>query len=268
LNKNSKIARLFLGSTYLFLYIPILFLIIFSFNKGSSLRTWEGFSFIWYQKLFAHHELWIALTNSLKVAFLSATNAVIIGLLCALWFVRFRHFRFTSWMEALSVTPLVLPEVLAGLAFLFFFVLTERFLNWPMGRGLLTITIAHTTIAVAYVTLVLRSRLLELDGDLEEAALDLGAKPRDIFFSITLPMLFPSLLASWVLAFTLSMDDLVIASFTSGPASPTLPIVVFSTLKTGLTPEMNALSTLIVLFVIALAPLSSLFLYRTFKKRP
>ncbi|TGW14924.1 ABC transporter permease [Candidatus Hepatobacter penaei] len=252
---------------YAFLYAPIAFVVLFSFNASASLGQWSGFSLVWYRKLLMNTELWQSVARSFQVAFFSATCAVLIGLLCALLFVRFRRARFRGLIESLSVTPLVVPEVAIGLALLVFFVASERLLGWPHGRGLLTVIVAHTTIFSAYTTLMLRVRLLDLDPVLEEAALDLGAQPSKVFFSITLPLIVPSLVSAWILIFVLSMDDLVIASFTSGPSSSTLPMVVFSQLKTGITPEMNALSSLIILFVLAISPLIGFFMYVSLKKK-
>lgn len=264
---RSSSSLLILGFVYAFLYVPIGFVVLFSFNKTSSLGVWGGASLLWYKKLFSNQMLLRAFLNSLKVAFCAASLSVCIGTLCALLFTRFRSFRWSAFFEILSVSPLVIPEVVIGLSFLFFFIISEHTTGFPRGRGLLTITIAHTTVAIAYVSLIVRARLLEIDSFLEEAALDLGAKPKQVFFSITLPLIKPALFASWILAFTLSMDDLVIASFASGPSSLTLPVVVFSTLKTGMTPEINALSTLIVFLVFSLGPMISIWVYKAFKKR-
>jgi putrescine transport system permease protein len=245
---------------YAFLYIPIAFMIFFSFNASSSLNKWAGFSLIWYEKLFTNTKLWSAFLTSFQVAFSSATFAVLIGLLSALFFVRASEKRRHFW-EFLSKIPLVMPEVITGLAFLIFFVTIEKVIGWPMGRGTKTITIAHTTLSLAYVSALMKTKLLEFDRNLEEAALDLGAKPLSVFFNIKLPFLFPSLIASWLLAFTLSMDDFVVASFTSGPNSTTLPMFLFSTLKTGVTPEINALSTFIIALVTCFVPLLTLLVY-------
>jgi len=249
---------------YAFLYLPIASLVLFSFNEGLSLSKWQGFSLAWYGKLFRDFHLYEALWNSLKVAGLSATMSVLLGFLCALVSVRKTR---VLYLDVLSSTPLVLPEVLIGLSFLIFFVTSEFLFGFPQGRGLGTISVAHTTVSLAYTTLVLRSRLLEADKNLEEAALDLGASPLHVFISVTLPFLRPALLAGWFLAFTLSLDDLVIASFSSGPSSVTLPVMIFSRVKMGLTPEINALCSLIVLFVFLCAPLASAWFYLSFKRR-
>lgn len=255
-----------LASLLAFFYVPIFLVIFFSFNASSSLSVWGGFSLAWYKALFLNEEIWNAVLRSLQVAFVSATVAVFLGLLLSILFARLKAIRFHSLFEGLSLTPLVVPEVLTGLAFLVFFVTLERYCGWPQGRGLSTVTIAHATLALAYTTLVLRSGLSELDLSLEEAALDLGAKYTTVFFTITLPLMKPSLVSAWLLAFVLSMDDLIIASFTTGPGSSTLPMVIFSQLKTGITPEVNALSSLIILVVLIISPVVGFFVYGSFFK--
>jgi putrescine transport system permease protein len=251
---------------YAFLYVPIFFMVFFSFNSSMSLSRWSSASWRWYQNLFHNPEIWDSFFISLKIATASATFSVLIGTLCALLFVRFSRIRGKGFWEFLSSIPLMMPEVITGLAFLVFFVTSENLTGWPMGRGISTVTIAHTTLSLAYVVIVVRARLLEFDLSLEEAALDLGAKPFQAFLSVTLPLIMPALFAGWLLAFTLSMDDFVIASFTSGPSSRTLPIFLFSKLRTGLTPEINALSTLIILFVSCLIPMVAAFMHLTVKK--
>lgn len=254
---------LFLGLCYAFLYLPLFFIILFSFNGSGSLSVWSHFSLAWYKQALSNGDLWLALLNSLKIAMTTATLSVFIGLLCAFFSVRIRRSLF---LDTFSVMPLVVPEVVIGLAFLTFFVTTEYAVGWPHGRGLGTIIVAHTTLSLAYVTMMLRSRLLELDVHLEEAALDLGARPGKVFLLIILPSLSPTLLAAWVLSFTLSLDDLVIASFTSGLSSTTLPVLIFSHLKTGLTPQVNALCSLIVLSVLVFTPLAGRWVYKAFRK--
>lgn len=253
-----------LGLCYAFLYIPILYVVVFSFNSTTSLSSWSHFSLVWYEKLFSDVDLQKALMNSLKASTVAATFSVILGCLCA--FISTKK-KKTFFLDALSATPLVLPEVLLGLSFLIFFVMAESFFGIPEGRGLDTIVIAHTTVSLAYATLIIRARLLEIDTHLEEAALDLGARPVRVFFSITLPFLKPAILVAWFLSFTLSLDDLVVASFAAGPSSATLPISIFSSLKTGITPEINALCSLIVLLVFLIAPIASAWFYLSFRKR-
>ncbi|MGL4825709.1 MAG: ABC transporter permease subunit [Alphaproteobacteria bacterium] len=234
---------------YAFLYAPILCVIVFSFNASKIPTLWQGFSLQWYQALFSNTLLLDASLVSLRIAVVSATLAVILGTLCAVILVRLQPFRGKTLLGIMATAPLVMPEVITGLALLMLFVSFEQAFGWPQGRGVDTITIAHTTLALAYVTVIVRARLLEVDESLEEAALDLGAKPHKVFFLITLPLIYPALLAGWLLSFALSLDDLVIASFTSGPGSSTLPMVIFSSIKLGVTPQINALATLIVVFV-------------------
>jgi len=234
---------------YLFLYVPIFSLIIYSFNASKLVTVWAGFSTRWYSKLFSNEALMDALFNSLLVAASAATIAVVLGTLTALGLTRLGRFRGRFLLSALTSMPLVMPEVMLGLSALLLFVALEQTTGWPAHRGLLTITIAHVTLCTCYVTVVVQSRLSQMDDSLEEAAMDLGARPWKVFMLITLPLIAPSLLAGWLLAFTLSLDDLVVASFTSGPGATTLPIQIYSKVKLGLNPEVNALATLIIGFV-------------------
>ncbi|MEQ9327472.1 MAG: ABC transporter permease subunit [Rhodospirillales bacterium] len=234
---------------YAFLYGPIVSLIVYSFNESKLVTVWGGFSTKWYVELFGNTALLTAAWQSLKVAALSATAAVILGTLAAVAMVRFGRFFGRSLFQGMLTAPLVMPDVLIGLTMLLMFVSMERLTGWPDGRGLMTISIAHITLSIAYVVVVVQSRLRQTDRSIEEAALDLGARPAKVFFLITLPMIAPSLLAGWLLAFTLSLDDLVIASFTSGPGSTTLPMVVFSSARLGVNPQINALATILILLV-------------------
>lgn len=233
---------------YVFLYAPIMSLIIYSFNESKVVSLWTGFSLKWYKALFANQDILNAAWLSLKIAFMTANLAVIIGTVGALVIVRFKSFKGKSILNGLVTAPLVMPDVMTGLALLLMFVVLGQTIGWPK-RGITTITLGHATIAIAYVLVVVRARLAEFDVDLEEAALDLGAKPMTVFFRITLPIIFPSIAAGWLLAFTLSLDDVVLASFLSGPGSTTLPLVVFSSIRKGVSPEINALATIIVLLV-------------------
>ncbi len=241
---------------YAFLYAPIFFVILFSFNSSAAMIRFEGFSLQWYTSLFSNHTLLNSVLISFQIAIVSATLAVFLGVLCALILVRLRPFRGRSLLGLMSTAPLIMPEVITGLAFLMFFVSTESVLGWPSGRGIQTVIIAHTTLALAYVTVIVRARLLEMDTALEEAAMDLGARPIRVFFRVTLPIIAPSLFSGWLLAFALSMDDLVVASFTAGPGSSTLPLVIFSSIRMGANPQINAVATLIV-FVVAACVLSA-----------
>ena len=242
------VAALVLG--YLFLYGPILSLVVYSFNASRLVTVWGGFSTKWYGALAENQKLLDAALLSLKIAAASATGAVILGALCAIVLVRFGRFRGRFLFSALTAAPLVMPEVITGLSLLLLFVSLQQLAGWPDGRSALTIAIAHITFATAYVSIVVQARLSQMDRSLEEAALDLGARPLRAFLTITLPLIAPSLIAGWLLAFTLSLDDLVIASFVSGPGSSTLPMVVFSSVRLGLSPEINALATILLFAVI------------------
>lgn len=231
---------------FAFLYAPIASLVIFSFNESKLVTVWSGFSTKWYGQLFADPQILSAAWLSLQVAFASATIALVFGTLCAVALVRFRRFRGRTALAGMASAPLVMPDVITGLSLLLLFVAMESTLGWPAGRGIVTIIIAHSTFCIAYVSVVVQSRLSDLDLSLEEAAMDLGATPVRVFFDITLPIIAPALVSGWLLAFTLSLDDLVIASFVSGPGSSTLPMVIFSKVKLGVSPDVNALATIII----------------------
>lgn len=252
---------------YAFLYVPIFILIAFSFNKSRLVTIWDGFSFKWYQSLFHNEQLLKAAWVSLKVATLSASFALILGTLAALGLVRLGRFKGRTFFSGLIMAPLVMPEVITGLSLLILFVSLKQVMGWPETRGVLTITIAHTTLAMAYVTSLVQARLSGFDNTLIEAALDLGARPFKSFFMITLPLIAPGLGAGWLLAFALSLDDLVIASFVSGPGATTLPMVIFSSVKLGVTPQINALATLIVIFVSIGVSLSGWLIFRKSKEK-
>lgn len=231
---------------FAFLYLPILSLVIYSFNKSKLVTVWAGFSTKWYGELFRDPQILGAAWISLKIAFLSASLALVLGTLGAFVLVRFRRFRGKTLMGGMISAPLVMPDVIIGLSLLLLFVAMETAFGWPAGRGMTTIIIAHTTFCMAYVAVVVQSRLMDMDESLEEAALDLGARPVRLFFDITLPVISPALLSGWLLAFTLSLDDLVIASFVSGPGASTLPMVIFSKVRLGVSPDINALATIVI----------------------
>lgn len=239
----------YLAFGYAFLYVPIIILIIFSFNESRLVTVWAGFSTKWYYELFQDDQMLSAAWMSLRIAFFTATAATALGTLAGLIMTRFGRFRGHHLFTGMITAPLVMPEVITGLSLLLLFVSMEQFLGWPEGRGMTTIWIAHTTFSTAFVAIVIASRLREMDESVEEAALDLGARPAKVFFVITLPIIAPALLSGWLLAFTLSLDDLVIASFVSGPGSTTLPMVVFSSVRLGVSPKINALATIIILLV-------------------
>lgn len=246
---DKRLRALALGIGFLFLYVPIISLIVFSFNESPLVTKWSGFSLRWYIALFNDSALLNAAWLSFRIAGLTATAAVIIGTWVGYVLARMGRFRgFTVYIGMISA-PLVIPEVVLGISLLILFVEMRGALGWPAENGMFTIWIGHTTLCMAYVAVIIQSRIHDLDRSLEEAALDLGATPLKVFFAITLPLIAPALAAAWLLAFTLSLDDVIIASFLSGPGFTTLPMEVFSRVRLGLRPEVNALATLLILVV-------------------
>lgn len=252
---------------FAFLYVPILSLIVYSFNKSRLVTVWAGFSTVWYGRLLENTQVLDAAWLSLKIASVNATGAVILGTLAGLALARFGKFRGRTLLSGMTTAPLVMPEVITGLSLLMLFVVMEELLGWPEGRGVTTITIAHMTLTVAYVTVIVQSRLSTLDDSLEEAAMDLGARPSKIFFLITLPIIAPALISGWLLSFTISLDDLVIASFVAGPGSSTLPMVIFSKVRMGVSPDINALASIIVLLVTIGVVVAGIVMARQEKRR-
>jgi len=236
---------------YAFLYVPIVTLVVYSFNASDRVMIWQGFSTRWYAALLADEQILSAAWLSVRIAVVSASVATVLGLMGGYIMVRFGRFRSRALFSGMLAAPLVVPEVITGLSLLMLFVALESSFGWPSGRGVTTISIAHITFCTAYVAVVVQSRLGQLDPALEEAAMDLGARPARTFFLVTVPLLAPALIAGWLLAFTLSIDDLVIASFVSGPGASTLPMVIFSKVRLGLSPEVNALAALLILAVLA-----------------
>ncbi|MCW6567932.1 putrescine ABC transporter permease PotI [Yersinia ruckeri] len=241
--------RVILLVGFTFLYAPMLMLVIYSFNSNKLVTVWGGWSIRWYIELFHDSTMLSAVGLSLTIAAASATMAVILGTIAAVVMVRFGRFRGSTGFAFMLTAPLVMPDVITGLSLLLLFVALGHAIGWPAERGMLTIWLAHVTFCTAYVTVVIGSRLRELDRSIEEAAMDLGATPLKVFFMITVPMIAPALISGWLLAFTLSLDDLVIASFVAGPGATTLPMLVFSSVRMGVNPEINALATLILLVV-------------------
>ena len=250
---------------FLFLYIPIVSLVIFSFNKSKLVTVWGGWSTKWYGELLNDPQILGAAWISLKIGVVSATLATVLGTIAAMVLTRFGRVRGRGLLTGMVTAPLVMPEVITGLSLLLLFVAMEASFGWPAGRGMLTIIIAHTTFCMAYVAVVVQSRLTDMDDSIEEAAADLGARPVRVFFDITLPMIAPALISGWLLSFTLSLDDLVIASFVSGPGASTLPMVIFSKVRLGVTPEINALATLIVVVVAVGISISWFFMRKRVK---
>jgi putrescine transport system permease protein len=254
------LAMMILG--YVFLYVPIASVVVYSFNASRLVTVWAGFSTHWYGELLRNEAIKSAALVSLEVAVIAATGALVLGTLAGYALQRYRRFRGRALFGMLASAPLVMPEVITGLSLLLLFVALEQAIGWPEGRGIPTIAIAHITLGTAYVAVIVEARLAAFDRSLEEAALDLGARPAKVFLVITLPLIAPALAAGWLLAFTLSLDDVVIASFTSGPSSTTLPMVIFSSVRLGVSPQINALATLFLLAVALLVTIASRLLNR------
>ena len=250
-----------------FLYVPIFLLIFYSFNHSKLVPVWGGFSTRWYGVLFQSEEVWSALALSLRIAVVNATFATLIGTLAALALVRFGNFRGRTLFSGMITAPLVMPEVITGLSLLLLFITLEGIVGWPSERGFTTITIAHITFSMAFVAVIIRGRLAGMGQELEEAAQDLGAKPFRVLFDVTLPRLAPGMLAGWLLSFTLSLDDLIIASFVSGPGATTLPILIYSRVRVGLRPDINALATIMVLAVAIGVIVAGWLMFRQQKQR-
>jgi len=232
-----------------FIYLPMLILVIYSFNASKLVTVWGGWSFKWYAGLLDNSQLMGSVLRSLEIACYTAIAAVALGTLAAFVLTRITRFKGRTLFGGLVTAPLVMPEVITGLSLLLLFVAMAQMIGWPQERGIVTIWIAHTTFCAAYVAVVVSARLRELDLSIEEAAMDLGAKPWKVFFLITIPMIAPSLAAGGMMSFALSLDDLVLASFVSGPGSTTLPMEVFSAVRLGVKPEINAVASLILLAV-------------------
>ncbi|WP_119168528.1 ABC transporter permease subunit [Algihabitans albus] len=252
---------------FAFLYGPILSLIVYSFNESRLVTVWGGFSTKWYGELLRDEQVLEAALLSLQIGVVTATAAVLLGTLAGLLLARFGRFRGRLLFSGMVSAPLVMPEVITGLSLLLLFVSAEELIGWPSGRGMDTITIAHITFCMAYVAVIVQSRLSSLDDSVEEAAMDLGARPAKVFLVITLPIIAPALISGWLLAFTLSLDDLVIASFVSGPGSSTLPMVIFSKVRLGVSPDINALATIIILIVTLFVVIAGVMMSRQEKAR-
>ena len=247
--KRFGFAKLMLWLGLLFIYLPMIIMVIYSFNASKLVTVWGGWSLKWYFGLLDNKQLIGSVFRSLEIAFYTAIAAVALGTVAAFVLTRIPHFRGRTLFGGMVTAPLVMPEVITGLSLLLLFVAMAQLVGWPAERGMLTIWIAHTTFCTAYVAIVVSARLRELDLSIEEAAMDLGAKPWKVFFLITIPMIAPSLAAGGMMSFALSLDDLVLASFVSGPGSTTLPMEVFSAVRLGVKPEINAVASLILLSV-------------------
>jgi putrescine transport system permease protein len=255
---------------FAFLYLPILSMIGFSFNASRLVTVWDAVhspTLKWYVALFHNRQIIDAAWLSVRIAVMNASGAVVIGTMAGFALVRFGQFRGRGLLATLTTAPLVLPEIITGLSLLLLFVSMEQLIGWPARRGIATITIAHISFSVAYVAVIVQARLIGFDESLEEAALDLGARPAQVFRRITLPLISPALVSGWLLSFTLSWDDVVISQFVAGPGSSTLPMVIFSKVRLGVSPDVNALATLMVLLVAVGVVVSSLLLQRREKQR-
>jgi putrescine transport system permease protein len=263
-------SRTLLVFGLVFLYVPILSMVVFSFNNSRLVTVWDSANsptLKWYSALMSNEQILGAAWLSIQIAMIAASGAVVLGTLAGVTLTRFGAFRGRALLAGMTTAPLVMPEVITGLSLLLLFVALEQTIGWPKGGGAVTITLAHITFCMAYVTVVVQSRLVGFDESLEEAAMDLGARPAKVFFRITLPLIVPALVSGWLLAFTLSWDDLVISQFVAGPGSSTLPMVIFSKVRLGVSPDVNALATIMVLIVASGIVASSVWMRYQNKRR-
>lgn len=265
--KRVGFPNLMLWAGLLFLYLPMVSLVIYSFNASRLVTVWGGWSLKWYSGLLDNHQLMGAVRRSLEIALYTSITSVILGTLAAFVLTRFVRFRGRTLFGGLVTAPLVMPEVITGLSLLLLFVAMAELVGWPAERGIMTIWIAHSTFGTAYVAVVVAARLRELDLSIEEAAMDLGARPLKVFLLITVPMIAPSLAAGGMLSFALSLDDLVLASFVSGPGATTLPMEIFSAVRLGVKPDINAIASLFLLAVSLVTFLAWFFIRRSEERR-
>jgi len=263
---NRWFGRGWLGLGYLFLYLPIVALVIFSFNDSPIPNVWRGFTLKWYAALAKDTEMLAGLWLSVKIAFLTACGSVVLGTLAAFALVKYKRFSGRTLFSGMVTAPLVMPEVVVGLSLLLMLVSVQRALGFP-ERGMLTIWLGHLLLGVAYAAVVVQARLHDLNPQLEEAAMDLGARPHQVFWLVTLPMIAQSLVSAWLLTFTLSLDDVVLSAFLSGPGSTTMPLVIFSRARLGLNPSVNAIATLIIVVVAIGVVAASWFIANAERKR-
>jgi len=259
-------GRFWLGAGYVFLYLPIAALVIYSFNNSPLPTRWGGFTLKWYVLLTQDREMIASLWLSLKIAFFTACGSVLLGTAAAFSLVKYRRFSGRTLFAGMVSAPLVMPEVIVGLSLLLMLVSMQRWLGFP-ARGALTIGLGHLLIGLAYATVVIRARLQDMNPQLEEAAMDLGARPAQVFRLITLPLITPSLLSAWLLTFTLSLDDVVLSAFLSGPGATTMPLVIFSRARLGLNPSINAVATVIIAVVSTGIVVASYLIARNERRR-
>ncbi|HXB17206.1 MAG TPA: ABC transporter permease subunit [Steroidobacteraceae bacterium] len=263
-------SRIALTLGLVFLYVPIVSMIVFSFNNSRLVTVWDGAhspTLKWYGVLVHNEQILTAAWLSIRIALTAASAAVVLGTLAGVALARFGAYRGRLLLAGMVTAPIVMPEVITGLSLLLLFVALGQLIGWPKGAGAVTIALAHITFCMAYVTVVVQSRLAGFDESLEEAAMDLGARPLKVFFRITLPLILPAIASGWLLAFTLSWDDLVITQFVAGPGSSTLPMVVFSKVRFGVTPDVNALATILVLLVATGIAVSTLWMHYQQRRR-
>ncbi|MCM0609401.1 MAG: ABC transporter permease subunit [Ideonella sp. WA131b] len=263
---NRWFSRGWLSAGFLFLYLPIVALIVFSFNDSPIPNVWRGFTLKWYEALLRDQEMLSGLWLSLKIALLTACGSVVLGTLAAFALVKYKRFKGRTLFSGMVSAPLVMPEVVVGLSLLLMMVSVQRALGFP-ERGLFTIWLGHLLLGMAYATVVVQARLQDLNPQLEEAAMDLGAKPHQVFWLVTLPMIAQSLVSAWLLTFTLSLDDVVLSAFLSGPGSTTMPLVIFSRARLGLNPSVNAVATVTVVVVAVGVVLASYLIARGERRR-
>jgi len=263
---NRWFGRGWLAAGFVFLYLPIVALIIFSFNDSPIPNVWRGFTLKWYEALLRDEEMLSGLWLSLQIALLTACGSVVLGTLAAFALVKYKRFKGRTLFSGMVSAPLVMPEVVVGLSLLLMLVSVQRALGFP-ERGLFTIWLGHLLLGMAYATVVVQARLQDLNPQLEEAAMDLGAKPHQVFWLVTLPMIGQSLISAWLLTFTLSLDDVVLSAFLSGPGSTTMPLVIFSRARLGLNPSVNAIATIIVIVVTVGVVLASYLIARAERRR-
>jgi len=263
---NKWFGRGWLGAGYVFLYMPIVALVLYSFNDSPLPNVWRGFTLKWYAALPADSEILAGLWLSLKIAFMTACGSVVLGTLAAFTLVKYRRFTGRTLFSGMVNAPLVMPEVVVGLSLLLMLVSVQRALGFP-ERGLMTIWFGHLLLGMAYATVVIQARLLDLNPELEEAAMDLGARPHQVFYLVTLPMITQSMFSAWLLTFTLSLDDVVLSAFLSGPGATTMPLVIFSRARLGLNPSVNAVATIIVALVAIGVLIASYLIARAERQR-
>jgi len=259
-------GKAWLAGGFVFLYLPIIALVIYSFNDSTIPNRWAGFTLKWYAALVDDREMIAGLWLSLRIAFFTACASVVLGTLAAFALVKYKRFTGRTLFSGIVSAPLVMPEVIIGLSLLLMLVSVQRAIGFP-ERGMLTIWLGHLLLGMAYASVVVQARLQDLNPQLEEAAMDLGARPWQVFTLVTLPMIAQSLLSAWLLTFTLSLDDVVLSAFLSGPGATTMPLVIFSRARLGLNPSVNAVATLIVLVVSIGVVIASLAIVRAERKR-